>query len=295
MKTLFTLIGVHSVRELVRYKSFFLLIFLLFIADRLLKSYVQVDKSSLGLDQLKAWGDQTAPWFFEEFPAKLWSWALSPQVWGLLAALFIAKQVISIWPSSDLRRMHRGEREDSGIWASLLALKGPQILWDAVAVGSLVLIGLFWAGISFTLASFFWHALGGAWGLLLFGFLLGGVSPVILGGLSFSSKLAVLHQGSFTRKLTLYFHLFTHWSLFWRAWVFFSLRVLLEGIFVGLVPAGALLFIDPFWLRLLIAGVSATPVYSLVKMASFKFFLWLYKGYPEVAEEYASYYQDLGL
>ncbi len=50
--------------------------------------------------------------------------------------------------------------------------------------------------------------------------------------------------------------------------------------------------IDNFWLRIAVASLSATPVYSLLKMASFKFFLEVYKPFPLVHAEYRSYYKN---
>ena len=56
-------------------------------------------------------------------------------------------------------------------------------------------------------------------------------------------------------------------------------------------PAIAILFMDNFWIRMLIAALSATPVYAYLKMASFKFFLFTYSRFPLVREEYQTYFQ----
>ncbi|OGH01956.1 MAG: hypothetical protein A2600_04415 [Candidatus Lambdaproteobacteria bacterium RIFOXYD1_FULL_56_27] len=294
MKQLFQILGVHSVRELVKYKSFFLLVFLLFLVDRLIKTYAP-DSKPPGLLEAKAMGLSVGPWVFEQLPGLLWTWALDGKVLLLLGVLFLLKQAVSIWPSSDMRRMHRDERQGFGLWGSLKSLRWDQVAWDFIAALSLTALTLVWATLAFLVAQALWAQWSEFWVLVLFVGLLGLVAPVVLGGLSFSSKLAVLHQGSFGDKLGLFFLLFTSWPLFWRAWLFFSFRTVLEGIFVGLVPASALLWIDSFWLRLLIAGASATPVYSFVKMASFKFFLYLYKDFGPVRQEYQAYYRELGL
>ncbi|MDT8445518.1 MAG: hypothetical protein RRB13_01320 [bacterium] len=293
MKRLIQILGVHSVRELLRYKSFFLLVFLLFLADRLLKLTLGSGAKPPGLSEAKALGLDAAGFVFEQLPSLLGDWLLDGRVLLGALALFVMKQLISIWPSSDMRRMHRGERQGFGLLGSLTVLRWHQVLWDLIAVGSLSLLTLSWAVGTFVLARIWWDAQGGLAALLLWAGLLGLVAPVVLAGLSFSSKLAVLSQGSFRRKLTLYFKLFTDARFFAKAWAFYSLRTILEGIFVGLVPAGALLWIESFPLRMLVAALSATPVYSFVKMASFKFFLFLYRDYPEVKEEYARYYEEL--
>jgi len=78
--------------------------------------------------------------------------------------------------------------------------------------------------------------------------------------------------------------------VFWSSWVFFLVRILAEILFVLAIPAIAILFMDNFWLRVLIAAFSATPVYAYLKMASFKFFLFTYSRFPLVSEEYQAYY-----
>jgi hypothetical protein len=68
----------------------------------------------------------------------------------------------------------------------------------------------------------------------------------------------------------------------------------LEVLFVAIIPASAIILIDSFWLRMAVAAISATPVYAYLKMASFKFFLEAYRGYPLVRKEYGTYYARVG-
>lgn len=295
MKQLIQILGVQSVRELLRYKSFFLLVFLLFIADRALKLSLGPQSKPPGLSEARALGLNAAGYVFDELPAQLGLWVLDGRVLLAALGLFVMKQLISIWPSSDMRRMHRGERGRFGLLRSLTVLRWDQLVWDLIAVGSLSVMTLTWAVASFVGCKWLWAASPKLWVLGLWGLALLAVAPVVLAGLSFSSKLAVLSQGSFSRKLRLYFKLFTDGGFFIKAWAFYGLRTLLEGVFVGLVPAGVLLWVPHFGLRMFLAACSATPVYSFVKMASFKFFLYLYRHEPEVRQEYAAYYEELGL
>jgi len=292
MKKLIHLLGVQSVTELLKNKSFFLLIFGLILLDRVIKTFTGGQSKPPGIEQIKTLGTQVGPWVFEQFPLELAHWFSQGQIFVLLAGLFLLKQLISIWPSSDMRRMHRDERHGFGLFGSLMSLKFDQLWWDLIAAGSLVALTSVWGSVVFFGCQTLWFQFHQLWVVGLLGVMLFLVAPVILGGLSFSSKLAVLHQGSFKRKLILYFQLFCKASFFWRAWVFFSLRTILEGLFVAIIPAMALLWIESYGLRLAVAAVSATPVYSFVKMASFKFFLYLYQYAPEVKEEYSQYYDQ---
>ncbi len=208
-----------------------------------------------------------------------------------MAILFLFKQFISLWPSSDMRRIHRRERKSFGFINSLFALKLSQVAWDALALACLFLITGLWATISFLLCSFFWTISPVSLWLILLAFLLLLPVPVVMGGLSFSSKLAVLSRGSFKEKMKLYLKLFTNRNILLATWIFFVFRLTLEFLFVAALPLASLLLIDHFGTRILVSALLATPVYSFLKMASFKFFLEVYQDYPHVVAEYEDYYQ----
>ena len=110
---------------------------------------------------------------------------------------------------------------------------------------------------------------------------------------SYSSKLAVLSRGSFSDKFRLYLLLFWNGRVFAGSYLFYSLRVLVELLFVALIPSGVLLFVENPFLRFPLAALSATPVYGFLKMASFKFFLVLFEPYPLVQAEFALEYQKI--
>jgi hypothetical protein len=64
MKQLINLILNQSLRDLFKYKSFFLLIFALILVDRLLKSASKSIQSLINLPQTDIWGIQIADYVF---------------------------------------------------------------------------------------------------------------------------------------------------------------------------------------------------------------------------------------
>ncbi len=292
MKKLLRILTVHSVKDLLRYKSFFLLIFFLLLADRIIHSFVKTQDKSLVLPHGLAFGHQTADFIFGQLPDRIVQWIFTPRVIVIVAGLFLLKQVISLWPSSDMRRMHRKERGRFGLFEALFALRWYQVAWDALAVGTLCGVMGVWFILAFLLGLSFWkHALDIPGLLSAAGMALSAL-PLAMAGFSYSSKLAVIRNGTFGARFELFLYLFIHWRVLWTSWLFFAARIVIEAIFVAIIPAGAILFIDSFWLRMLIATFSATPVYSYLKMASFKFFLEVYGQYALVRTEYSHYYDQ---
>ncbi len=292
MKRIVRILTVNSVREIFKYKSFTLLILLLIILDRVMHRYVKAGPD-LDLAKIKTLGLGASAWVYNELPGIIRSLLSDYRSVLVLAALFMLKELISMWPSSDMRRMHRRERQGFGIMAALFSLRWSQVLWDAVAVGSLCLVLGTWTLLSFAASRAVWSATGSSSALVLLAGLLFLIAPVGLGGLSYSSKLAVISHGGFAEKLSLFFLLFTNWKVFWASWIFFLLRVLIESVFVALIPAAVLLFVESFWVRIILASLLVAPVYSFLKMASFKFFLEIYKDKPLVAEEYRRYFSEM--
>ena len=291
-KRLAALLLLDSAKDLFRYKSFFLLIFALILADRVLKKTVAADRSALRLPSLAEAGAQSARFVFKDLPEAVLSLLTDYRTFLILGGLFLLKQLISMWPSSDMRRMHRRERTGFGLIGSLTALRWDQVLWDAVAVGSICVVTGLWTLGVFVLCRGLWSAAPGTWPLLLLAALVGLFMPVTMAGFSFSSKLAVLHRGAFGEKLVLFFRLLTDLRFLLRSWLFFLARIAAESLFVVAIPAAVLLMVDFYWLRILAAGLLATPVYSYLKMVTFKFFLAVYKDTALVRQEYAAYYDS---
>jgi hypothetical protein len=293
MNNLLRILTVHSAKELLKYKSFFFLIFFLIFADRVIHRLVKTSQEGFDWPSGADLGRQTAAFVFVQLPEKLFQWLMDPRVWAIAAGLFLLKQVISLWPSSDMRRMHRMERGAFGVMEALAALRWHQMAWDALAVALVCALTALWVGLAYLVGWGIWQQTGTAAALFGSATLAAAAFPLAMAGFSYSSKLAVIRHGTFGSRLRLFLELFINWRLLWTSWVFFSCRMVAEALFVAIIPAGAILLIDSFWLRIAVAALSATPVYAYLKMASFKFFLEAYHGYDLVRQEYHRYYDAL--
>jgi len=261
------------------------------LLDHVLKKVVQVDRSALDFSEIKQMTLESARYVFESLPLDIWLLLTDYRTFIILAGLFLLKQLISLWPSSDMRRMHRSERGAFGLIGSLAVIRWEQVLWDAIAVGSICGLYVVWMSLGYLISLPVWRSTHSILALMMFGLQVALFAPLAMAGFSFSSKLAVISKGRFGEKLDLYFKLFHTRQVLWPAWLFFALRIVIEMIFVFILPLIVLLFVDIFWIRILLATLIATPVYSYLKMASFKFFLEVYRAFPLVYQEYREYYQ----
>jgi hypothetical protein len=293
MKKLLRILVVHSLKDLFKHKSFFLLMFVLIIVDRALKLLKDAYGVEIYFSFVKKIDINTAVYLFEKFPAKVTALLKDYRLFIVLAGLFLLKQIISLWPSSDMRRMHRREREQFGLIASLKAIRWRQLVWDAVALSTLCFTVSAWCLIWFFINRTGWYQRPSLVWLILLVITVGIIFPIILAGFSYSSKLAVLSKGTFGEKLHLFYKLFLNWRIAGGSWLFYSVRIILEVTFVAAIPAYILITVDSFLVRILLAALLATPVYSYLKMASFKFFLVLYERFPLVKQEFESYYRKL--
>jgi hypothetical protein len=281
---------VQSVRELVRYKSFFLLILLLIAADRLVHRFVDVEGIELDPANIVRMGPDAAEFVFQAFPAIIRERVVDYRTGLLLVGMFLFKQLISLWPSSDMRRMHRRERTGLGFVASLLALRWRQVAWDGIALASVCTIAATWILSWFVVCRLLWLQTAAPGWALLWGTAALLAAPLLMAGFSYSSKIAVLSEGGLLEKLGLYFKLFLDKRILSHSWLFFLARCLVEFIFVVAIPGLAILLIPWFAVRIFVGGLSMILVYPYLKMATFKFFLELYSQYPSVRREYAGYY-----
>lgn len=294
MNKLLRILTVHSAKELLKYKSFFFLIFFLIFADRVIHRFVKTPEKGFDWPGAADLGRQGAEFVFTQLPDKLFQWLLTPRVLAIAAGLFLLKQVISLWPSSDMRRMHRKERGRFGVMEALAALRWYQVAWDALAVGLVCVLTALWVAMAYAAGWGIWSMKTGSIAPLFFAATLAAMAfPVAMAGFSYSSKLAVIRHGTFGSRYRLFLELFTSWRLLWTSWLFFSARIVVEALFVAIIPAGAIMYIDNFLLRIAVAALSATPVYAYLKMASFKFFLEAYHPYGLVRQEYRDYYDVL--
>ena len=283
-KMLLAVLTVDSLKALVRHRSFVLLIFIILLLDKILHSVVNPERLKAGLHSARL-AVQSPQFLFTELPKQLHEWLFSPTALAVLGGLFLFKQLISLWPSSSLRRWHN-DQTNAGLLQSLTGLKLRQFCWDCCALGLIILLSLGWAGFWFGICRFWWQQSGtvlAGWAWLL---ALAAAWPLIMAGLSYSSKLAVLGNGSFRQKFGLFLELLRSPRVLLGSWLFFLARIILETLFVAVIPLGALLYLDQAALRILLSCVSITPTYAYLKMASFKFFLFIYSPYQLIQQEF---------
>lgn len=137
MRRLIQILIVDSIRDLIRYKSFFLLVATLLIADRFLRSYVKIRPEGCELPSSRELGMAVA-WLFPEALNLVSKWLLDWQTLLVGGCLFAAKQLTSMWPNMDMRKMHRSEGEPWCILKSLQSLCWSQFAWDTCAVGMVI-------------------------------------------------------------------------------------------------------------------------------------------------------------
>jgi hypothetical protein len=269
-----------------------LLIFLLILADRTLKKVVPKDGGQIHWPGFSRLTEESARYVFQNLPHDLWHLITDYRTLIVLAGLFLLKQLISLWPSSDMRRMHRNERGVFGIFTSLVAIRWEQVLWDAIAVSSICGFFAVWSAFGYAIAKVLWQMQPATILLMVPAAFVAVFLPLGMAGFSFSSKLAVLSRGTFAEKLDLFLRLVYSRQVLLPSWIFFSVRLGFELIFVVLIPLIVLYTVNNFWIRILTATLLATPVYSYLKMASFKFFLEVYRPFALVRQEFNSYYRS---
>lgn len=280
-----------SGREIVRHKSFLLLIAVVRLIDYAIGTWAPglegIDRPEVSR-ALREAGVQV----FEELPGEIVRVMADWRTPGILLGLFLVKELISLWPSSDMRHMHRRERGQFGLLRSLVALRWRQFAYDATAVSTTV--GVTGAGIAlgFVVCQAGWGRSANAIWVLIFGGWAGLVFPLGMAGFSYSSKLAVVSRGTFAEKLRLFLRLYHDRRVLPVSWVFYSFRAGLEALVFGALPMLLRLGIAHDALRVALTSVVAIPVYSYLKMLSFRVFLEVYRPFPLVRAEYAQYYRD---
>ncbi len=100
----------------------------------------------------------------------------------------------------------------------------------------------------------------------------------------------MLATGSPNEKMLWFLRLFYWPRLLFPAWLFYIARAAVETAALAALPALLHFSIGSVWLRLLVGTLVAAPVYSYLKMVSFKFFLELYRDCPLVFTEYRAYF-----
>ena len=155
IKKLLKILVLDSIGDLFKYNSFFILICFLILLDKGVEKIMPDRGKGLLSGDLTISLDKLGEFIFLKLPEFVLSLLKDYRFFILLAVLFLFKQLTSLWPSSDMRLMHRNERGSLGILFSLFSLKWQKILWDTIAVSTLAGMTLLWGGFSFLISNFF--------------------------------------------------------------------------------------------------------------------------------------------
>ena len=290
--SLWRILVTDSARDLIQVKSLFGLLLFLLLIDRVLKFALRSSEGSQS--SIPAlWHTISAnlpDWVFGHGVDMLLERLVDPRSILIALLLFVLKELLSLWPTSAMRRLHREEGRGFGIVASLVALRWRQILWDFSAVGVTTLVVSGWILLVWLIASRLWIATGWAGWAWFFAVAAALVLSLGMAAFSFSSKLAVLSTGTRNEKMRWFLRLFYFPPLLFPAWLFFIVRATLEAAAFAALPTLLHFSIESVWLRLLLGTLVAAPVYSYLKMVSFKLFLELYRDCPFVFSEYREYF-----
>jgi hypothetical protein len=290
--SLWRILVADSARDLIQVKSLFGLLLFLLLIDRVLKFALRSREGSQDSFPalLKTVESNLPDWVFGHGVDMLLERLVDPRSLLIALMLFLLKELLSLWPTSAMRRLHREEGRGFGIVASLVALRWRQVWWDFSAVGvtTLVVSGLIL--LAWLIANQLWIATGWVGCAWFFAVVSALVLSLCMAAFSFSSKLAVLSTGTRNEKMRWFMRLFYVPRLLFPAWLFFIVRASLETAVLAALPILLHFSIESVWLRLLLGTMVAAPVYSYLKMVSFKLFLELYRECPFVFSEYREYF-----
>lgn len=280
----------HPFKNLVQYKSFLFLMLLLCVAERTIKHLKSIYHLNVKLPAFWRMSADTSAFMLFQFPDMVVKKMSDPRLIAMIAALFLLKKALTLWPASDMRRMHREERGRFGLVAAVGAIGWRQWSWFFAAL--LVWCGLVagWFLLCFTVCRFGWRQYpnsGWLWGL---GISIALTMPLVLAGFSFSSRLAVQTGGTMARKLVLLLKTCTSWRVVWRAWLFFLAWIVVEALFISGTTIYVLTKIEHGAVRFAMAAILATPFYAYLELAAFKLFLVAFETFPVVRQEYENYF-----
>ncbi len=290
--SLWRILVADSARDLIQVKSLFGLLLFLVLIDRVLKFALRRHEGSQNSfpDLLNSITSNLPDWVFGHGVDLLLERLADPRSLLIVLLLFVLKELLSLWPTSAMRRLHREEGRGFGIVASLVALRWRQVWWDFSAVGVTTLVVSGWMLLVWLITSRLWIATDWAGWAWIFAVAAALVLSLGMAAFSFSSKLAVLSTGTQNEKMRWFLRLFYAPRLLLPAWLFFIVRATLEAATLAALPTLLHFSIESVWLRLLLGTLVAAPVYSYLKMVSFKLFLELYRDCPFVFAEYHEYF-----
>lgn len=293
MKQLLQLLIFHPVTYLLRFRSFFLLMFIVALADRIVNHIKALYHLNLMLPRFWRFDPKTSAYMFFEMPGLVFRKMGPDDLFYIFAGLFFLRQAMLLWPSSDLRRMHKGERDPFGLPLAVKAIGGKSLLFHfsglltTWATAGIWCLGWFW------ISRFGWHhQRSGMWLWVLFSAVIF-IIPLVSGAFSYSSRLAVNAKGTVIQKLALLLKLVTDWRIMAGSWLFFTFRLIFEAVFVVAVPIYILKTMEQGTLKILLTALLATPAAAYLEVVAFKIFLMCYQSYPIIRQEYETDDQNL--
>jgi hypothetical protein len=284
-------ITVQPMADLLNHKSFWLLMFFLCIADRVLKLIKSTQHLNIKLPPFWRVDPELSARMLFKFPGMLWKQVGSGDLILAVAGLFLVKKLLWLWPASDLRRRRRNERGRFFIIGSLAAIGWKSTVWYLFALLAWCAAIAGWCAALYWVCRFGWrHYPGGGW-MWGLGIAVAMVVPWMLAGLSFAGKLAVNVAGRPLEKLRLLFKTVTAWPVAWRAWMFHLAWMLLELLFIALTTTFILSKLPRGGTRIFAAVVLATPFYAYLELAAFALFLVVFEESPAIKKEYESHFR----
>ena len=252
--SLWRILVVDSARDLVKVKSLFGLLVFLLLFDRALKFALSGSSVSPGslTALLKALCAKLPDWVFIRSVDLIAGRLADPR--SLLAAmlLFGLKELLSLWPTSAMRCLHREQGRGFGVGVFAFRAEmapGALVFYrrgsDSTDCGRMAAAGV--VTVVTALERHRWN--GWAW---FFAAAAALVLPLGMSAFSFSSKLAVLATGAPSEKMRWFLRLFYTAPAAVSAWLFYIVRAAVETAALAALPALLHLSIGSVWLRLLV-------------------------------------------
>ncbi len=294
MKLLHLLV-INAIKDIWKYRSFLALILVVMLIDEVASHVSPKLSQFIEKPELSKRMADISSYTYTQLVDQLIALGGHIEIFLVLLGGFFLKALLSLWPSSDMRRMHRQERSGFGVLDSLLQLRWKQVGWDFVAVSITCLTSAIGLVIAFLIGLLFWSKNQSPYSAIFLLVTAACLWPVIIAGFSYSSKIAIISNGSYLQKLKVFVLLLSKLSIFIPSWLFYGFRIYLEAFILGVVPIVLSRYVDTWIIRIIIVSLLICPIYAFLKMVSFKLFLYLFRNQSLVREEYAKYYRESSL
>ena len=278
-----------SIKDMFKFKSILMIVFCVVFLDKASGTYLKpyIDQVSVSIDI----DSSISSYIFNDFPVFLMEVLSDYKSQLILFFLFVLKLVVSLWPTSGLRLVHKGDNSKSYFVKSVSHLRLSQVMLN-VSIDFIILFAcIVWEVFSFAISYLLWKTTGSELSVLVLGLMIFMMIPFLFAGFSFSSNVVVMSNLSNLSKFRLFFKIYLDVRCLIQIWLFFLFRALVEIVFVISIPLYAILYIDDIFQKILIASISITIPYTTLKMMSFKFFLHVFENEKEIKNEFSEFYK----